>query len=466
VKHGLRAVLAACFLSSFFCSSLPARSFEAPIRLKVYAKGSGDTPDRRLGYTPMKKGESLHVPSSGIWFVRPEGPLAGAQIHQLADILVEQRVPGVDLSNRWDITDETLAILARCDHLQYLNVSHTKVTDTGLEALTQFPALEALVASQNITNKGAGYLSGLGRLEELDLDGARITDGGMAALQRLPRLRSLVLSDTHVTDSGLVYLKDNIKLETLVLGHGISDGGVKTLVELKALTSLDASATLLTDEGWKQLGSLSHLKVVYLNPEAGDAALKALSKIKGLEILDMTGTHVTDAGMAYLSGLTHLKEVALTQTAVGDKGLAQLAQSRSLRVLELSNTRVTPEGMAIVAQNHPKLEAISLSWPRLGTTELESLASLSHLETIILNGAPLPASVVRHLQTMAKLQRHREKQVREPLAAPPPLTNRGGGGGLGTFSSTQTGFFITGSPDGSCQRVPRSFLALPARRRS
>lgn len=385
------------------------------MRLKVYAKGTGDTPDRHLGYTPSKKHNSIKVPS-GVWVVRPQGPLAGAQIHHLADVLIDQKVPGVDLSNRWDITDETLAILARCDHLQYLNVSHTKVTDTGLEALTQLPALKALTISQNITDKGASHLSALVRLEELDLDGARITDEGMAPLKKLSRLRSLVLSNTQVTDAGLIPLLGHDRLETLVLSRGISDGGVKTLVNLKGLTSLDGSATRITDGGWKRFGSMHQLKVLYLNPEAGDAALQALAEIKGLEILDLTGTRVTDAGMAFLAGLTQLKEVALTQTVVSDTGLAQLAKSRSLRVLELSNTRVSPTGMALVAKNHPKLEAISVSWPRLSSRELESLASLQRLETVLLNGSPLPGSVTRHLQAMAKLQKDPPRAPKVPPA--------------------------------------------------
>jgi len=405
-----------CVVSSLFFSALllpaglSAKEFDAPLNLKVYVKGSGDTADRRLGFTPAPKKKPVRVPAFDLWYVRPIGPLAGAEIHQLADILLESKVPGIDFSNRWDITDETLAILARCTHLRYLNVSRTKVTDTGLEALAELIHLESFVTSQNTTNKGAAYLGGLSRLEELDLDGARVTDTGMNALSSLKRLRSLTLSNTRVTDTGLSALKNLQRLETLVLGSGVSDAGAPLLVGLTGLRSLDASSTNLTDTGWRIIATNPQFRALYMNARVTDAVLPVIGSLHNLQILDLTASRVTDQGLKHLAGATALRELALTRTAVTDAGLEPLSALRSLRVLELSETRVTPAGLQTIARNHPRLEALSFSWPRLGTRELEHLASMKSLKTIILNGTPLPESVTRHLRAMAKLQKDRLRQ--------------------------------------------------------
>lgn len=380
------------------------------MKFKVYIKGSGDTADKRIGFTPAPKASPLQVPNSELWYVRPVGPIAGAQIHELADILVESQVPGIDFSNRWDITDETLATLSRCTHLRYLNISRTKVTDTGLATLVELVNLQSFVTTQNMTNSGAASVGGLGRLEELDLDGARITDAGMKSLAALKRLRSLTLSNTRVTDAGLAVLEKLQYIQTLVLGSAISDNAASILATLPSLRSLDISATNMTDRGVQILSSIKSLRSLYTNPQTSDSTLAAIGQIEDLEILDLTSTRVTDAGLGRLAACRDLRELALTRTVVSDAGLKQLSTLRSLRVLELSETKVTPAGLIAIAKNHPKLEAISLSWPHLGGEELDSLAMMKNLRTVVLNGSPMPESVTRHLRTMAKLQRERLKK--------------------------------------------------------
>ena len=78
-------------------------------------------------------------------------------------------------------------------------------------------------------------LSGLSRLQSLDLGGAEITDGSLKHLEGLTRLRSLDLDNTKVTGSGLKYLEGLTQLQELDLwGSKINDSG---LIYLKGLTN-------------------------------------------------------------------------------------------------------------------------------------------------------------------------------------------------------------------------------------
>jgi hypothetical protein len=59
-------------------------------------------------------------------------------------------------------------------------------------------------------DKGVGYLSQLGHLEKLELSGTRISDSGVARLGALQKLKILRLYNTMVTRQGAIALKKDI----------------------------------------------------------------------------------------------------------------------------------------------------------------------------------------------------------------------------------------------------------------
>ena len=91
--------------------------FNSTLTLKVYARGSGEVPDRVLGFTPSRHGHSIRVPAEGIWYVRPLGSLDAPKIKHLARLMKEERVPGLDLSDHWEITNDNLVRLASVESM-------------------------------------------------------------------------------------------------------------------------------------------------------------------------------------------------------------------------------------------------------------------------------------------------------------------------------------------------------------
>ncbi|MVM30643.1 ribonuclease inhibitor [Spirosoma sp. HMF4905] len=113
-----------------------------------------------------------------------------------------------------EISDATLAQVARLKNLQKLHLEQTKVTDAGLKQL-----------------KGLDYL------EYLNLYGTAVTDAGLAELTNLKSLKTVYLWQTKVTEQGIANLKKN--MPTLDVIGGISE---KAAAELAKATSSEAKS--------------------------------------------------------------------------------------------------------------------------------------------------------------------------------------------------------------------------------
>jgi Leucine-rich repeat (LRR) protein len=103
--------------------------------------------------------------------------------------------------------DELAALDAIRERLRRLNLSHTEITDAGMERIADCPHLEQLrLASPNVTDAGLAHVAKLSELRFLHLLQMPITDAGLDKLHGLPRLESLYLDGTKVTDEGLAGL--------------------------------------------------------------------------------------------------------------------------------------------------------------------------------------------------------------------------------------------------------------------
>jgi hypothetical protein len=121
--------------------------------------------------------------------------------------------------------------LAELPHLEILNLTSNKITDTDLAHVKCLPRLQVLyVISNNITDVGVEHLKELRQLDSLYLFGKQLTDAGLEHLEELTQLESLDLSGTQITDAGLDHLRGMSQLAQLTLEETqVSDSGVKKL---------------------------------------------------------------------------------------------------------------------------------------------------------------------------------------------------------------------------------------------
>jgi hypothetical protein len=178
------------------------------------------------------------------------------------------------------------------------------------------------VSHTQITNNGLQYLTKLRNLEEIKLGGNKVSGVGLHALRTLPKLTRLDLSGFQKRNSGTwaVALTDLdlesigalVTLQHLSLnGTKITDLGLTRLKTLTDLRSLDLGRTAVTSTGLKELAGLAKLERLSLwkSSRVDDQAASVLSEMKGLVALDLSETAITDAARQQLRSLPRLKEL-------------------------------------------------------------------------------------------------------------------------------------------------------------
>jgi Leucine-rich repeat (LRR) protein len=246
----------------------------------------------------------------------------------------------LDLTSRW-ITDADLARIGRVRELRKLDLSHTRITDAGIELLKDLPAVRelSLYYAEYVNGDGLAHLRGWKQLEVLNLRGTRVTSKVFEHLARLTALRSLDIAFTEIDDEGFQHLASLARLERLAIGGNRLSGSCLAMLKLMpALRDLDLGGIQRVDSGlWglpltapnlARIGELRQLRRLSLasatlndrgvdrpgHPEAERTVLPDLSALGGLadlEFLDLTRQPVTPEALRSLAPLSRLRELRL-----------------------------------------------------------------------------------------------------------------------------------------------------------
>jgi internalin A len=249
-----------------------------------------------------------------------------------------------------------------------LDLSRTRVTDTGLKELAGLKNLQILnLTLTDVTDAGLKELAGLKNLQIVYLGFTKVTDAGMKELAGLKNLRTLDLTgnnsiftggtDTGVTDAGLKELAGLKNLQNVYLHFtNVTDAGLKELTGLKSLRTLDLSRTRVTDAGLKELAGFTNLQTLNLSSTAvTDVGMQELARLTSLQTLDLSDTKVTGAGLKELAALKSLSSLYLRGAQVTGAGLKEIAGLKSLKALDLSNTKVTYAEVTQLRKVRPNL---------------------------------------------------------------------------------------------------------------
>jgi len=99
---------------------------------------------------------------------------------------------------------ELEALLDAKDHITWLDLGATELTDEATEVIGQLGNLTKLkLQNTKITDAGLENLSGLKNLSSLNLYGTSVSDEGLASLSNLQKLEKLYVWQTQVTDEGV-----------------------------------------------------------------------------------------------------------------------------------------------------------------------------------------------------------------------------------------------------------------------
>jgi len=214
---------------------------------------------------------------------------------------------------RADADRRALAPISHLTGLQILMLYGTGITDEQMKYLKPLRALRALELSNefSISNTGIAALKDLPALEYLSLDPG-VTDAGLKHVGQLHNLRWLKIGTGKIRGPGLAELANLPRLERL------------------CLCSSFQSQTLISDRHIKYLEGLTQLKSLTLwgiCDRLTDASLASISKLTNLEELHFIKTNpkFTSAGLAHLRRLKYLRKI--------DLGFAWISDTRYLMVL-------------------------------------------------------------------------------------------------------------------------------------
>jgi len=157
--------------------------------------------------------------------------------------------------NRTSITDGVMPFVAKLKDLDFLDISHSKITSKGFAYLTANQKLRKLDASKTqIDNSVASTLSKMPGLTNIDLGENKIlTDEVVSFLRHTPNLHSLDLGHTAITDKTLAAIAKMPKLSSINLQYtAITDDGLKLLLPMK-LFELNISHTAISDQSIETL---------------------------------------------------------------------------------------------------------------------------------------------------------------------------------------------------------------------
>jgi outer membrane protein assembly factor BamB len=243
--------------------------------------------------------------------------LAGTQVGRdaLQQTASLKSLVGLDLELCRKLDDDSFKLLADAKRLTVLVAAGTSLSDRGLRAIARVPNLRALdlEVCNNVTDTACASIGTMRQLRGLNLkktgfEKTMISNAGLSKLSGLPKLESLNVSGNAVTNDGLQHLQPLSRLRELDLSRlPIDDAGLTHLTSLK---------------------NLEHLKLIYTEGFAGptvtDSSADSLSALKQLKTLNLTGARLTDDSLTELSRLKKLTHLILIDSNLSTKGIRRL----------------------------------------------------------------------------------------------------------------------------------------------
>ena len=300
------------------------------------------------------------------------------------------------------VTALHLAEVAKLPKLVALNLRgvplKSSVTDI-LGVLTEAKGLRRLDLTmvRGVTDDALALVPGIPALENLSLDNCRsVTNRGLSHVAKLKNLRSVNLVSTQVDDAGLSLLANAKNLETLNLKF-----------------------TKVKGTGFASLATLPKLASLTLNPNRNtadktDLDLSSLGKgFPSLKELEIGGNRIANEHLSPLSNLKNLEKLecrTIGYTQITDAGLASLAGLSKLREINLNGSvKVTDAGIAHFSKLL-RLQKIDLGRTAVTAESdkvLGKLPALVEVQIVHSRVGPQFAQIIRQLNPNVKVVLHR-----------------------------------------------------------
>jgi len=296
-----------------------------------------------------------------------------------------------------DLHGRTLTTLkeqafAGLDKLVYLDLSGNCIASCSARPFQHLASLETLVLNNNrLRVLERSMFSGMSSLTDLELKDNGIQSIEVSAFEGLTALSNLNLQRNKITnlDSGCfeglesvakLFLHNN---EIVV----ITPRAFKGLSALSELSLCANKINRIEVDGFAGLGSLSEIHMDK-NPlfEINRASFAALT---GLSKMDMNEILIPSFPSFVFADLVNLLELDLSNSNIVEIQSKTFAELESLLKLDLSKNKITHIVAHDTFVGMTSLQKLNLSNNKIEKLNVESLASMSALREIYVDGNPL-----------------------------------------------------------------------------
>ncbi|NLG55414.1 MAG: hypothetical protein GX542_07160 [Rhodococcus sp.] len=323
-----------------------------------------------------------------------DGPHAAAALEALKQIASNEDIPlapqaeGIYKELTQTAEDRAVALLTSAG-VQLHDVSRGKVhlarnlyRNSHLALLVNFPDVHMVQATgPRVTDEGLESLSQLRTLYSVQLVQTSVTGAGLRRLRASPHLTNLTLTADRLSVDDLRQLKHLSRLRSLTLTSLAHEGQLQFLDDAKQIGHLQLETVRLSREGVDVLNRHANLRRVGLTlVDAQDEQLREVSRLNtGLTLTVRGSPDLTDAGWRCLEG-ARIRYLTIIQSRITDTGVASIAKCENLeyltiyeaplsdtvlehlkalprlKYLKLEKTQVTKEGLQQLKKARPTLQ--------------------------------------------------------------------------------------------------------------
>lgn len=296
-------------------------------------------------------------------------------------------------------------------NINYLYLSGPQTTLNFLSCLTELSSLKVLRLNHcNNLFKYTEFDDRLGRvrytlnllsyfqnLEFLDLSHTEMSDSDFGGVPTLTSLRSLNLSGNKISNTSLKILSRFENLQSLWINRTlINNEGMNEIGVLQTLTHLSLSSNTLESP----------------ERESIFKSLSKLTRLCSLELCRTGVSHAPTSLKSMIANLSKLESLHLGNSPVGDSFIANLTPLGNLRSLILSHTAITDLALTHLS-NFLFLHTLDLSRTRISAAKIHLIAQLTHLSTLKLDSSSINTAALIALSPLRKLHTLSLKECRE-----------------------------------------------------
>jgi hypothetical protein len=193
--------------------------------------------------------------------------------------------------------------------------------------IQHFPGLTWVgLAGTTATDNDLAVVAKCQSVEYLDLGSTLVTDAGMEHVCNLPSLQTLMLWDTSVSDVGMQTLSKCRNLQYLFVSPAVTDVGVESIANLSGLQSLWVAGPSITDRSAAAVSKLENLEFLSFDrTSVTDEGLRCVLRLPRLQTLWMRdATAITDVGLSHVARISTLNNVVLPECHATETGIQQL----------------------------------------------------------------------------------------------------------------------------------------------